>query len=32
MGIQEELKAFLLEKGVADVGFFRLEEGEENDE
>ena len=29
MSIQEELKAFLLEKGVADVGFFKVNEGEE---
>ena len=29
MSIQEELKAFLLEKGVADVGFFKLDDGEE---
>ena len=29
MGVQEELKAFLLEKGVADVGFFKLDDGEE---
>ena len=29
MSIQEELKAFLIEKGVADVGFFKVEDGEE---
>lgn len=30
MNIQEELKAFLLEKGVADVGFFKDEDSEES--
>ena len=25
MSVQEELKAFLLEKGVADVGFFKAD-------
>ena len=30
MTIQEELKAFLLEKGIADVGFFKVEDGEES--
>ena len=29
MSIQNELKDFLLEKGVADVGFFKVEDGEE---
>ena len=29
MSIQQELKEFLLEKGVADVGFFKVEDGKE---
>ena len=27
MSIQNELKAFLLEKGVSDVGFFSADDG-----
>ena len=30
MSIQQEIKDFLLEKGVADVGFFKVEDGEES--
>lgn len=30
MSVQQELKNFLLEKGVADVGFFKVEDGEES--
>lgn len=30
MSVQQELKDFLLEKGVADVGFFKVEDGEES--